>query len=340
MSVAHQLLFGYDDGHRLLSGSRELRPEVLVRLLGATDAAASADSGPLLTGLALGEGEYALCVTWEAPEAPRPGAVWGHALVVETAAVRDAVACEALTRLPRRPSADDADLAVYATPLQLDGSTPQSTAPPPLESRDRELLERLVVAAYGQHSEAIIVHRDLGAAGMALLALWRGQWPALRERFSFRTRAIVRREASEFNVTVAAKVRDLDEDRVPAANPRAGAWVRALADDLLRDGQGPLREFLWTFGPAEAPVPASVRRLTKLWLRVGAADASRARVQLERHWPTPRDGAALKQALFGSANNRWWQLDERTRVRTLLRAVRPAWDLQALELEARARALR
>jgi hypothetical protein len=339
MSVAHQLLFGYDDGHRLLSGSRELRPDALARLLGATDAATNADSGPLVTGLALADDEYALCVTWSAPEAPRPGAVWGHALIVETSAVRDTVACEALTHLPRRPSADVADLAQYATPLRLDHAPPEDNPAQALEPRDRELLERLVAAAYGPRSEGIVVHGDLGAAAMALLVLWRAQWPQLRERFSFRTRAVVRREPSDFNLTVAAKLRDLDEDRLLSPSAPAPAWVRALADDLLSDGQGPLREFLWTFGPAEPAEPRSVRRLTKLWLRVAAADVARARAQLERHWSRPRDGAALKHALFGSGDDRWWQLDERTRVRTLMGAVQPAWDLRELELEARARAL-
>jgi hypothetical protein len=339
MSVAHQLLFGYDDGHRLLSGSRELGPDAMVLLLGATDAATSADSGPLVTGLRLADDEYALCVTWSAPEAPRPGAVWGHALVVETAALRDSAACEALTHLPRRPSADAADLALYSTPVTLDPATPEGYPAPALEPRDRELLERLVAAAYGPRSEGIVVHGDLGAAAMALLVLWRAQWPELRATFAFRTRAVVRREASDFNLTVAAKVRGLDEDPLPSAGAPAPPWVRALAHDLLSGGHGPLREFLWTFGPAEPPEPRSVRRLTKLWLRVAAADASRTRAQLERHWPTPRAGAALKQALFGRGNDHWWQLDERTRVKALMAAAQPAWDLGELELEARARAL-
>ena len=53
VSVAHQLLFGYDDGHRLLAGSRELPAQTLLALLGASDAAMEAQSAPLLTGVAL-----------------------------------------------------------------------------------------------------------------------------------------------------------------------------------------------------------------------------------------------------------------------------------------------
>jgi len=37
--AAHQFLFGYDDGHRLLAGSRDLPHATAVALLSATDAA-------------------------------------------------------------------------------------------------------------------------------------------------------------------------------------------------------------------------------------------------------------------------------------------------------------
>ena len=38
MSEIDQLVFGYDEGHRLLAGSRSLSPGSLTQLLGATDA--------------------------------------------------------------------------------------------------------------------------------------------------------------------------------------------------------------------------------------------------------------------------------------------------------------
>jgi len=60
---------------------------------------------------------------------------------------------------------------------------------------------------------------------------------------------------------------------------------------------------------------------------------------LERYWPKPRSGAALKRALFGRDNSDWWSLDEPTRVLSLQQATKPAWDLDELELADRARAL-
>jgi hypothetical protein len=341
VSSDHQLLFGYDDGHRLLAGSRELAADTLVALLGATDAAMSADSAPLVTGLALpASDEYVFCVTWSAPEVPRKGAVWGHALIFDAAALADAGHSEALLALPRRPSAQQLDLSYYRAPLQLDsparGDVQAHLAP---HQHDRELLEQIVGAAYRADSDGILVHQDLGAAARALLALWRGQWPALRSVFSFRTRETVRRGPSEFDLTVAAKVRGPEEAPPAPSSAAPSAWIEALTDDLLADGATPLRDFLWAFGPAEPPDHHGLRLLAKLWVRVAAGDELRVRTYIERHWPQPSDGAALKQSLFGGAENRWWRLDERTRVRTLLHGANSAWDLDELELRHRARAL-
>ena len=340
MRAADQFLFGYEDGHRLLTGSRELPSATVVRMLGATDAAMAPDSAPLVTGLALRETqEFAFCVTWCAPEAPRPGAVWAHALIVSEAQLRDPGAVDILLGLPRRPSADASDLGGYTTPLPLDRAPPGGPSYLPQEPLDLGLLEDLVSTAYSPTGDGILVHKDLGAAAKALLALWGAQWPQLRAGFSFRTREVVRRGASDFDLTVTGKVRGL-EDHAPASPAaRAPAWGTVVAEDAASPTDTPLRRFLWTFGPQEPRDPRRLRRLAGLWLHVAAEDAPRARAYLERYWPKPRSGAALKRALFGRDDSDWWSLDEPRRVISLLQATKPAWDLDELELAARARAL-
>ena len=78
----------------------------------------------LVTAIALpGTEEYAFCVTWAAPEVPRAGAVWGHALIIKAAELRQADCYEALLMLPRRPSPHQPDFARYLTPLYLDTPT-------------------------------------------------------------------------------------------------------------------------------------------------------------------------------------------------------------------------
>ena len=336
MRAADQFLFGYDDGHRLLAGSRELPPAVSVRMLDATDAAMALDSAPLVTGLALRETEeFAFCVTWSAPEAPRPGAVWAHALIVSEAQLCDPRAFDVLLGLPCRPSAEAADLGSYTAPLPLDAAAPGRRTYLPQEPLDLDLLERLVSTAYSPTGDGILAHKDLGAAAKALLALWGAQWPQLRARFSFRTREVVRRGTSDFDLTVTGRIRGLDGDVPAPPQTRTQDWVHAVVEDAAALTQTPLREFLWAFGPQEPRDPRRLRRLAALWLHVAAEDGPRARAHLERFWPRPRSGAALKQALFGRENNDWWWLDERTRVTNLLQATKPAWDFDQLELADR-----
>lgn len=339
MSVAHQFLFGYDDGHRLLAGSRELPAQTLLALLGASDAAMEAQSAPLLTGVALPDThEYAFCVTWPAPEMPRAGAVWGHVLIVDANDLNDVGHHAALLALPRRPAGPPADLSGYSAPVQLapGGSQMRERLAP--RDHDRGVLEQIVRATYASRERTVCIHDDMHSATRAVLAVWAGQSPQLRRQFSFRTRQVIREERSNFDLTVAAKIRgsgDYPPGAVPSSTPE---WVSVLVNDLLAPGPTPLREFLWTYG-ADSADRLAVRRIAKLWVHVAAGDASLARAQIERHWPDPRSGVELKHALFGNAQNRWWQVDDRTRVRALLETSSKAWNRGDLELKHRARAL-
>ncbi len=193
MRTADQFLFGYHDGHRLLCGSRALSSDTAVALLGATDPALGEDGAPLVTGLALTEArEFALCVSWSAPEIPRPGAVWAHALIVEEATLSAPHALDVLLGLPRRPAGDGRDLDSYRTPIALDGVAPAAASYLPPQPVDRELVGRLVRAAYDPAVDRTVAEAELPAAATGLVALWRAQWPQMRARFSFRTRDSVR----------------------------------------------------------------------------------------------------------------------------------------------------
>ncbi len=301
MSAADQFLFGYDDGHRLLTGSRELSAEVAATLLGATDAAMSDDAVPLVTGLSLSEGEYAYCVTWRASELPRRGAVWAHALIVANDALRDPRTLEVLLGLPHRPSAG-AYLGRYRTPLSLEvQATAPSYLPPGPPSRD--LLTLIAGATYERDGRGIVAHGDLGEGAKAIIALWRAQWPALRSAFSFRTREVAHAGSREFALTVTSKIRGADGAPLerPAQQP---PWLAAVVDDAAAPQPAPLRDWLWAFGPLEPPQPRRLAALAELWLSIVARDAEAARRQLARDWP--HSGATLTQVLFDGANDDWW----------------------------------
>ena len=158
-------------------------------------------------------------------------------------------------------------------------------------------------------------------------------------RFSFRSRDVVRPGASEFDLTVARKLRTPAGEATPAPELPAQAWPHAVAADAASATPTPLREFLAVFGPLERHGPRRLGPLAALWLSVRAGDAEAARTALERDWPSRDRGAALKQALFARETDEWWSLDERTRVGALLRASAAAWDLDELKLAKRARSL-
>jgi hypothetical protein len=340
MIAADQFVFGYDDGHRLLAGSRELGGDVLMRLLGATDAAIEPGSPPLVTGLTVPEtGEYLFAVTWPAPELPRPGCVWAHALLVGPRALREPRTVDVLLGLPRRPSGDRADLARYTTVAALDDRAPQPPCYLPVGPIDRDVVERVALLAYSPTAGGVVVDGRLDAAASGLLALWRAQWPQLRARFCFRTRAVVTRGPSHYDVTVAAKARGVEESLAAPDGERVPRWVSALVADAESGDGTALRRFLLTFGPQETADPRRLRRLTELWLRINAGDGPAARAQLERFWPRPRAGMALKRALFGADQSDWWDLDERSRVALLGDSPREAFDLRELRLAERAQAL-
>ena len=117
----HQFLHGYDDGHRLLAGSRELARQAAKTLLVMSDLAGQGE-GPsedgYLTGYPLsGDGTYALTRTWLAPEMSRPGCVWSHTLLIDFSDLANI--CDPLfLNLFKHPSLH-ADTHIYSTPIQL-----------------------------------------------------------------------------------------------------------------------------------------------------------------------------------------------------------------------------
>jgi hypothetical protein len=334
---ADQFVFGYDDGHRLLSASRDVPRALMVRLLVATDAVMSPRCPPLLTGLALPDsGQFAFCVTWNDPQAKRAGAVCSHVLLIDAAALSEPLAVEALVRLVRNPTGQP--LSGFSEPLSLAAEDGDST-PTFLSERvsSIELLERCIQVACRTEGAGVVLHPDLAEAARAIVSLWSAMWPALRARFSFRTRELAAADPSEFVLSAAPRLSGGSAvlERLPRPAP---AWLEELACTARSPAPGALRSFLEEFGPDEPPEPLRLRRLAELWSAVTFEDVEAAAEQIEANWPDPETGAALKQALFGEHAQGWWSVEERDRVSTLLRT-HPTWNVGALDLTSRVRAL-
>jgi hypothetical protein len=156
MRKVDQLVFGYDDGHRLLEGSRRLAVGDVSLLLGATDAAPRSETDRLLTGLRLpASGIFAVCVTWSAPEISRPGAVWAHVLLIEDRPLGEMEDPLSLIDLARRPALDRISQYSESVPLDTESS------PLVIDSRLRRpppaFLERAIDAVYGASPSNVVV---------------------------------------------------------------------------------------------------------------------------------------------------------------------------------------
>jgi len=83
----HQALFGYSNGHHMLSCSRQLSSYSLKILEPLSDLSGSemqVGFEKYITGCPLVEDKcYALSTTWYAPEMKRPGCVWTHTLFID-----------------------------------------------------------------------------------------------------------------------------------------------------------------------------------------------------------------------------------------------------------------
>ena len=318
-----QLVFGYEEGHRLLGGSTEIPASALAILLGATDAPVESSRDRLVTGFPLDEiVRYALCFTWSAPESPRPGAVWSHVLLVNPQQFESPASIGLLRKLARRP--EPCGLEHYNTHLSL-GSGQAA-----IGDLSLSLIEAIVTAVYSE-GEPVVVHENLAESEQALFAVWEAQWPKLRSRFEFRTRESARVSSSS-GAVVARRVRGMTRQ---GESPQRKAWITQLTDSIATQQTSPLHRFLGTFGPTDTPEASTVGALARLYCHVESENCTAVRDALERRYPDRRSGRELKEQLFGRPVGSWWTVLEASRLGAILGANFDAWALDALALERR-----
>jgi hypothetical protein len=253
--IVHQALYGYRDGHRLLASSCKLPSDAARALLVLSDRSGpslpSAFDG-YLTATSLPDlPVYALCRTYDAPELPRPGCVYTHALLIEWADLSRLPDLRWLARLHRRPSAQSDDTA-YLEPIHA--------VPEPAQKSEwsRAAAESLLAALYASPEHALVLPADNGAQWESLvLATWSQMWPRLRRHFRFSTgsmslRGQARREFDLHIVPRASAQRmkgDMHEplDWVDLDVPTRKdppMWLGLATEDLTSAERTPLRNFL------------------------------------------------------------------------------------------------
>ena len=237
----HQALHGYNDGHRLLSGSKaSLVSKDQRTMLVMSDASGplEEDGGGYITGYPLEtSGVYALARTWSASELPRPGCVWTHTLIIEFA---DLAAIHNLWRLKSLfAKPDSGKWEAYSDPLKMSVDT-QFVAVPRLKE---EFAEQLIRGIYSTQKSSILPGAPLDDS-MELLVLqaWSQQWPRLRRRFSFCTHAASNTSdvQTSFDLQFVSTTSALF--RTSLEGESHSSWVNTAAEDLYRPSS--LRTFL------------------------------------------------------------------------------------------------
>jgi hypothetical protein len=320
-----QLLFAYDEGHRLVAGSCELNPRTTSLLLGATDAAVSDQAGRLLTGLPLEvERAYALCATWSSPESPRPGAVIAHVLLINEKLITTAPDPMAFAHHLCRPTLTDWDSYRRA----LDVTT--TTAPKHQPNGDTKLQRELFVAAFSRKSPPLLVESDLASSEAALQELWRSLWPAMRFRFAFRTREVARVRLDDEALIITRAVHG-----TRPRNTLQDARERAALEAACEEPEG-LRQFFSAIGPLCEPRMQVAGRLALIYGLMRQQATADVLQELQAWFTDASFGREIKRRLLG-AEQRW--ASEPDLLGALLRASGGIFDLDDLGVAQRVRAL-
>lgn len=108
----HQLLFGYDNGHGLLAGSKTIESaKDIARLSMLTDwtgyhGTSDNDSSYISAFPLVDSNQYAITKSWYANEMSRPGCVWTHVLLIDIENIDSSFDFKNLIDLFKRPTLD------------------------------------------------------------------------------------------------------------------------------------------------------------------------------------------------------------------------------------------
>ncbi|HET7454033.1 MAG TPA: hypothetical protein VFJ76_00765 [Solirubrobacterales bacterium] len=308
-----QLLFGYRDGHEMLAGSVDIDARMEAELLPHADARFEDDSEHYLVGLWISSLErFMLTRIWPAPELPRPGAVWAHALLLNG---HDLKSMDPLLLLDyfRRP--DGADLDQYRASLSLDisGKKPPVDVP-------RQLMLALSEAVYEPaKSGSVVIWPEEFSAETGLLALWRGLPSSMKRSLSFRTRGRARTGSSRYGLQIATQLagRSASQDvRVIWPEKVDPANSVALLASVAYSPEEPLGVAVERF----ASNVEDARFVAEMWPLIDDGDAA----SLLQHLEARPDASSVRlgEALFAPAdeNDGVWRVTEAERIKALLQA--------------------
>ncbi len=311
--IVHQLLHGYDGGHKLLASSRELPPAVARKILVQSDLSGSIPPKAFetyLTGYPLREiSAYAFARTWYAPEMPRPGCVWTHTLLIETNDVATLPSLSSLLESFVRPEAGE--YGNFRSPIQ--GRITAAAFERNILQSDCEDLLRLF---YGAEPTPIVMGGNEQAVFETLfMELWAQLWPQARLEFTFSTGSLSARkfDSRPFDVQLAPTNTVREVVRASGATlahrndgpTELGPGIQALVADFLSHGLLGLRQFLAEIADAslarkDAGFAAVVHDLLPGGSALKEADALNLLQVVADNFPETEQAETLKRHCFAA----------------------------------------
>lgn len=304
----HQCLFGYNDGHRLLASSLKLPAEASSTLLLLSDLATGVRFGELdgyWTGVPLPAAKrYALMRTWPAPEMPRPGCVWTHAVIVSFVDLGRFVDLGVLRSLVARPTTSRR-YEDYGHVIILDAPVLESTDP---VQRDRRVSVRdalkLIRAVYGARSPVALTAKP-DELDDATFALWSQQWPRLRRSFAFRTAGSLLEEplaGPHLDLALAFAPERGDGPSLDLST-EPQPWEAAAVADLRSIQPTEFRHFLWRYGSDIRRGRERFRTLADLYVRTRVRTLADPELEavltmVATEIPSTDEGRTLKEDLM------------------------------------------
>lgn len=214
-----QAVYGYDDGHRLISSSCEIGRTDQQLLQSLTDL-----SGPIASGkyeeyysfFPLSSGsDFAFCKTWYAGEMRRPGSVWTHTLFIRKPFVD---LNESLTELslnfcrPTRETASRATSAIKFTNFKLLSESFEMTLSPS-DLGYEDCISSMFLEVFKSPATPIIISSDSPADYLLpLMRIWGILTGPLKRDFSFCTGALSARKIN--GLPFAIQVAPTDRSRL------------------------------------------------------------------------------------------------------------------------------
>lgn len=269
-----QLLFGYDQGHRLIAGSvipsASLKRQ-LSRISDSPGGSPSYPKGSVLRGVPILDSKaYALMRTWPARQSrARPGTVWTHAFLIGLPDLgRDGIVAQLVARLQNPEQTED--FTVFDLPIMIAEST-YYPSPSQISDIDSSLAKALLSQLYGDpgaplrlnvRNDQSLFAEDVSFSKIEdlVISLWEQQWPRLRRGFSFMVGPWF-----GFDQNSLFKSHDLVIGFIrspfmlsPEEAVSTTSWLNKLVEDLQNPGM--LRRFLKRAG-ADIDNPLRATRL-------------------------------------------------------------------------------